>query len=88
MAPTALTSELSLLSYFSILGTLSSCFLAVAVVAIGVLNGPRGEGTFLAPADTVLFTDIERAPLAIGLVMVGFAGVGPKAAWNLESTLE
>lgn len=38
------------------------------------MNGPRKEGTFLHPADTVMYTDIDRAPLAIGLVMVGFAG--------------
>ena len=74
MVPTALTSELSLLSKLSALGTFSSCFLAVAVISIGVLNGPRKEGTFIHPAETVMYTDIERAPLAIGLVMVGFAG--------------
>ena len=74
MFPTALTSNLSFLSYFSAVGLLSSCFLGVAVVAIGVLNGPRGSGTFLEPAPTQLVTDIERGPLAIGLVMVGFAG--------------
>lgn len=74
MVPTALTSELSLLSKLSALGTFSSCFLAIAVISIGILNGPRQEGTFLHPADTVMYTDLERAPLAIGLVMVGFAG--------------
>ena len=74
MVPTALTSELSMLSKLSALGTFSSCFLAIAVISIGVLNGPRQEGTFLHPADTVMYTDLERAPLAIGLVMVGFAG--------------
>jgi vesicular inhibitory amino acid transporter len=74
MVPTALTSELSLLSKLSAIGTFSSCLLAIAVVSIGVLNGPRNEGTFLHPAHTVMYTDMERAPLAIGLVMVGFAG--------------
>ena len=74
MVPTALTSELSLLSKLSALGTFSSCFLAAAVLTIGVLNAPRKEGTFIHPAETVGFPDIDRAPLAIGLVMVGFAG--------------
>jgi hypothetical protein len=35
MVPTALTSELSLLSKLSAIGTFSSCFLAVAVISIG-----------------------------------------------------
>ena len=74
MFPTALTSNLSFLSYFSAIGLASSCFLAMAVVTIGILNGPRNEGTFLAPAPTQLITVVERGPLAIGLVMVGFAG--------------
>ena len=74
MFPTALTSNLSFLSYFSAIGLASSCFLAMAVVTIGILNGTRNEGSFLAPAPTQLITDVERGPLAIGLVMVGFAG--------------
>ena len=74
MAPTALTSRLSLLSYFSVVGTLSSCFLALSIVAIGALNKNLESGTFLHPAQTEVVTDAHRAPLAIGLVMVGFAG--------------
>ena len=71
--PTALTSKLELLSYFSIIGTLSSLLLSLAIIVIGVIN--QDEGSWLHPAQTEVFTDINRAPLSIGLVLVGFAGI-------------
>lgn len=72
--PTTLTKDLALLSRLSALGMLTSCALCVAVLTVGVLNRDRGEGSFLDPVPTVMYTDIETAPLSIGLVMVGFAG--------------
>ena len=72
--PTSLTSKLSILSYASFLGVLSSCFLVLSVVTIGAINAPTGNSTFIHPAETRLWTDSDSAPLCIGLIMVGFAG--------------
>ena len=77
MVPTAMTSKLSYLSYFSIIGTLASAFLWGAVIFLGstmTKNEDVGGGSYLDPAPTRDFTNVVDAPFAIGLVMVGFAG--------------
>jgi vesicular inhibitory amino acid transporter len=76
MLPTALTSRLSFLSYFSVIGTLASSFLCLSVVYLGGVleNKNDSGGSYLDPSETRDFTSINSAPFAIGLVMVGFAG--------------
>lgn len=77
--PTTWLKKLTSLSYFSLVGIMSAFFLLAVLIKVGftkhtpeVLTAYGGSA--LQPRPTVLFTDLERAPLALGLVMVGFAG--------------
>ena len=66
---------MSLLSNLSIVGILSSLFLMGTMLGLG-LTQPKNEygGSILDPEPTVLLAELDRMPLALGLVMVGFAG--------------
>jgi vesicular inhibitory amino acid transporter len=77
MVPTALTSKLSFLSYFSVIGTFASTFLCLSVIYLGYIlkkDAEYGGGSYIDPAATDTYTNINSAPFSIGLVMVGFAG--------------
>ena len=77
MIPTALTSKLSFLSYFSVVGTFASTFLCLSVIYLGFVlkkDSDYGGGSYIDPSHTDRFTDLNSAPFSIGLVMVGFAG--------------
>ena len=77
MVPTALTSKLSFLSYFSVVGTFASTFLCLSVIYLGFVlkkDSDYGGGSYIDPSHTDKFTDLNSAPFSIGLVMVGFAG--------------
>lgn len=73
--PTTWLTDLSILSNLSIVGILSSLFLMGVLLFLG-LTQPRGEfgGSILEPEPTLMLAEMDRIPLALGLVMVGFAG--------------
>ena len=74
--PTTWTSHLTILSYTSLLGIIASLFLMVVLVYAG-LSSPANEvvgGSLTHPQPTVLVAPLDRVPLVLGLVMVGFAG--------------
>ncbi|GLB36321.1 putative transmembrane amino acid transporter protein [Lyophyllum shimeji] len=65
---------LSLLSYTSILGILSSV-LIIVVVLIDGFSKPHGPGSFWDPAETSLGVESwDKLGLAFGLFMAGFSG--------------
>lgn len=70
--PTALTSHLSVLSLFSLVGMVSSLFLLLALVIVG--GGGTQPGSYVQPAATHTIGSVDHIPIALGLVMVGFAG--------------
>jgi vesicular inhibitory amino acid transporter len=77
--PTCWAKNLTSLSYFSLLGIMSSVVLVTVLVFLGFqAHSPevlaQFGGSVLEPRPTLLFTDLERAPLGLGLVMVGFGG--------------
>lgn len=74
--PTTWTPQLTILSYFSIIGILSSFYLMVVLLYAGFSNPFDAEtgGSALHPEKTEWLADADRLPLSIGLTMVGFAG--------------
>lgn len=76
--PTLWTTHLSLLSYFSIIGILSSLFCLYTVFYVGfAIDTSAAEytiGSLLQPQPLEVIADAERIPLAIGLTMVAFGG--------------
>ena len=74
--PTTWTSQLTLLSYTSLLGIIASFFLFFVLVYAG-LSSPANAlvgGSLLHPVHTQLLAPMDRMPLVLGLIMVGFAG--------------
>ncbi|KAI9914921.1 hypothetical protein PsorP6_007218 [Peronosclerospora sorghi] len=77
--PTMWTTNMSILSYFSILGILSSLFCLSVVLYVGVVMEPSASspdtmGSLLHPQPLQVIGDLDRIPLAIGLTMVAFGG--------------
>jgi amino acid permease len=74
--PTTWTSQLTLLSYTSLLGIIASFFLFVVLVYAGLTSpaNPVIGGSLLHPVPTQLLAPVDRMPLVLGLIMVGFAG--------------
>ncbi|KAF1323943.1 Amino acid/auxin permease, partial [Globisporangium splendens] len=76
--PTLWTPHLSLLSYFSIIGILSSLFCLFTVFFVGFSISPNDVeytmGSLLSPQPLEIVADVDRIPLAIGLTMVAFGG--------------
>src|SRR5687768_15136332 len=76
--PTLWTPHLSLLSYFSIIGILSSMFCLFTVFFVGFSINPTDVGytmgSLLHPQPLEIVADVDRIPLAIGLTMVAFGG--------------
>jgi len=68
--PSTWTTRLTILSYFSILGVASSIFLLIVLVFRGI-----DSGSLRSPAPTTIAPPaMDQWPIAIGLIMVGFAG--------------
>lgn len=92
--PTLWTTHLSLLSYFSIIGILSSLFCLFTVFYVGFAIDPSAPGytvgSLLEPQPLELIADTERIPLAIGLTMVAFGGhsVFPSICSSMENRAE
>ena len=83
--PTVWTSRLSSLSYLSLLGAFSMCFLlgvllfegaamAAGIIEVGSNSSAAGEAFFLEQTHTRLFTSFSEAPISIGLVLIVFGG--------------
>lgn len=76
--PTLWTTHLSLLSYFSIIGILSSLFCLYTLFYVGFAIDTSATdytiGSLLHPQPLEIVADTERIPLAIGLTMVAFGG--------------
>lgn len=76
--PTMWTTHLSILSYFSIVGILSSFFCLYSVLYVGVAIDPSEPGytggSLLHPSHVEFIADSDRIPLSIGLTMVAFGG--------------
>eukprot|EP00475_Leptophrys_vorax_P003183 TRINITY_DN1184_c0_g1_i1.p1 TRINITY_DN1184_c0_g1~~TRINITY_DN1184_c0_g1_i1.p1 ORF type:complete len:588 (-),score=146.50 TRINITY_DN1184_c0_g1_i1:457-2220(-) len=70
--PSTWLTDLAMLSYLSVFGIFASTFLLV-VVAVTGLQTPSAPGSLLHPAPTVSF-QLNSAPIALGLIMSGFAG--------------
>ncbi|GMF21848.1 unnamed protein product [Phytophthora lilii] len=69
---------MSMLSYFSILGILSSFFCLYAIFYVGFAIDTEApgyqNGSLLHPQPIQMIGDLDRIPLAIGLTMVAFGG--------------
>lgn len=82
IVPTTWTTHFGFLSYFSILGILSSLFLLLVILWTGAAGEPGGldsplSNSYLHPPsniDVFVASDHSRIPLSIGLIMVGYAG--------------
>lgn len=76
--PTTWTTHLSLLSYFSAIGILSSLFCLYSVFYIGLAIDTSAPdytiGSLLHPQPLQVIGDSDRMPLSIGLTMVAFGG--------------
>ncbi|TMW55742.1 hypothetical protein Poli38472_010624 [Pythium oligandrum] len=76
--PTLWTSHLSMLSWFSLLGVISSLFCLYVIVYIGFaidyMDPSYTMGSLIHPPPNELIADADRIPLAIGLTMVTFGG--------------
>ncbi|RLN60737.1 hypothetical protein BBJ28_00021448 [Nothophytophthora sp. Chile5] len=76
--PSTWTTHMSMLSYFSILGILSSFFCLFAIFYVGFAIDPETpgyvSGSLLHPQPVQTLGDLDRIPLAIGLTMVAFGG--------------
>ncbi|GMF32747.1 unnamed protein product [Phytophthora fragariaefolia] len=76
--PSMWTTHMSMLSYFSILGILSSFFCLYAIFFVGFATDTEApgyvSGSLLDPQPVQVIGDLERIPLAIGLTMVAFGG--------------
>ncbi|TMW55743.1 hypothetical protein Poli38472_010625 [Pythium oligandrum] len=76
--PTLWTTHLSMLSWFSLLGIMSSLFCLYAIMFIGFAIDYTAPdyimGSLIQPQPTELLADADRIPLAIGLTMVAFGG--------------
>jgi vesicular inhibitory amino acid transporter len=89
--PTMWTTQMSKLSYFSILGFLASLFCLYTVLYVGfatdVTDPGFVSGSLLHPQPVEPLADAERIPLAIGLTMVAFGGhsVFPSICSSLEN---
>ncbi|KAG7399277.1 hypothetical protein PHYBOEH_009203 [Phytophthora boehmeriae] len=76
--PSMWTTHMSILSYFSILGILSSFFCLYAIFYVGFAIDTDAPGymmgSLLQPQPVQVIGDLDRIPLAIGLTMVAFGG--------------
>lgn len=76
--PSMWTTHMSMLSYFSILGILSSFFCLYAIFFVGFATDTSApdyvSGSLLHPQPVQMIGDLDRIPLAIGLTMVAFGG--------------
>ncbi|TDH71506.1 hypothetical protein CCR75_004413 [Bremia lactucae] len=76
--PSLWTTHMSILSYFSILGILSSFFCLYAIFYVGIAIDTSAPGyvmgSLLYPQSVQMIGDWDRIPLAIGLTMVAFGG--------------
>lgn len=76
--PTLWTTHLSILSYFSLIGILSSLFCLYTIFYVGLMIDTTAPeytiGSLLAPQPLEIVADADRMPLAIGLTMVAFGG--------------
>ncbi|DBA00817.1 TPA: hypothetical protein N0F65_004722 [Lagenidium giganteum] len=76
--PTMWTTHLSILSYFSIVGILSSFFCLYTVLYVGLFTDEATAatlgGSLLHPRPVEIIADSDRIPLSIGLTMVAFGG--------------
>ncbi|TMW55740.1 hypothetical protein Poli38472_010622 [Pythium oligandrum] len=74
--PTLWTAHLSMLSWFSLLGIISSFFCLYAIFFVGFAIDYEAPdytmGSLLRPQPTELIADADRIPLAIGMTMVAF----------------
>ncbi|TYZ58072.1 hypothetical protein PybrP1_010724 [[Pythium] brassicae (nom. inval.)] len=92
--PTLWTTHLSLLSYFSLIGILSSLFCLFTVYYVGFAIDPTTPeyttGSLLEPQPLEPIADTERIPLAIGLTMVAFGGhsVFPSICSSMQDRAE
>lgn len=89
--PTTWTTQMSMLSYFSILGFIASLFCLYTVMYVGFATDPNApgyvSGSLLHPQPVEVIADADRIPLAIGLTMVAFGGhsVFPSICSSLEN---
>lgn len=78
LMPTLWTAHLSRLSWFSLLGVISSMFCLFSIFYIGFMIDPSAPGytmgSLLEPQPMELLADLDRIPLSIGLTMVAFGG--------------
>ncbi|KAL7694107.1 putative amino acid transporter, transmembrane domain-containing protein [Plasmopara halstedii] len=76
--PSLWTTHMSILSYFSVLGILSSFFCLYTILYVGFdidTDAPDYTlGSLLHPQPVQMIGDLDRIPLAIGLTMVAFGG--------------
>lgn len=76
--PSMWTTHMSMLSYFSVLGILSSFFCLYAIFYVGFAIDTDApdytEGSLLHPQSLQTIGDLDRIPLTIGLTMVAFGG--------------
>lgn len=72
--PTTWTRHLSLLSYFSIIGILSSIFCLYTILYVGSMAENGEIGSLLEPQPVRWIASYDRIPLSIGLTMVAFGG--------------
>lgn len=92
--PTLWTPHLSLLSYFSIIGILSSLFCLYTLFFVGFAIDTTAAGytvgSLIEPQPLEIVADADRIPLAIGLTMVAFGGhsVFPSICSSMENRAE
>ncbi|KAF4318955.1 hypothetical protein BBO99_00006924 [Phytophthora kernoviae] len=76
--PSMWTTHMSMLSYFSILGILSSFFCLYTIIYVGFAIDTDAPGytmgSLLQPQYVQVIGDLDRIPLSIGLTMVAFGG--------------
>nr|CCA14050.1 Amino Acid/Auxin Permease (AAAP) Family putative [Albugo laibachii Nc14] len=72
--PTTWTRHLSLLSYFSIIGILSSIFCLYTILYVGLTTDNGEVGSLTEPQPVQWIASNDRVPLSIGLTMVAFGG--------------